>query len=1168
MTSILPGKALNISAQKKENTKWLQPKKEARTVEGAKVSQPAKRDEEVRAFQRMVAAARSGQARSANHHVVTFAGELDRRVVFNQATLWCLPRSSDSPMRTITKSCCLKAIVIFAVILINSNVVLLHTNDVSHEETLAEQAYAKAQGLRSQWRKESMLQAVEELERAKDLWKSSGNRINEAKVLKVIAEIFCVVSNYRKALGSSQESHRIFHSLNLKRDEADALTTLGIVYLLLGKTQQSLSVSQQALRISSLLRDPDLESQSLNNVAEASYFLGDFEASLSSAGRVISIWDNKSRKNEKELARAFSVMAWIYIDKDDTKKALECFDKGLQSWRAANDRQGEATAINSLGSLYAFSGNFQRGLELQKQAQTMYQEMGDLRGEADSDTKLGFTYFTLGEFDKALDYFEQALDIYRQLENGDLQGQTLSMIGDVYNVLDNYDLALEKYDAAIPLIKSAGDKLWMAFLLNSRGALFSRMRTKEQQALSSYRQALPIFHDLGNERWEANTLNGIGAVYYNLGQRDKALSAFEQALALTQKIKDQNGESLSLLNISRIQKDLGNLEKARGNVETALAINESLRTNVVSQQSRAAYFASTHQYYELYIDILMSLNKQQPQSNFDSLAFAASERSRARSLLELLNEARSNIHKGVNPQLLERERELRYQLSKLSERQMILLAGNTNKDEADRVAKQIDELSINYDEVRSQIRSASPRYAALTQPQLLTARDIQQRLLDKNSILLEYALGEHKSYLWALTSEELSSYELPGRQQIELVARRTYEMLTASQFIQGESTEERQSRLDNVNNELVAELRRLSDILIGPVAAKLGSRRLLIVADGALQYLPFQLLLAPQPSQGAGNLSAPGWLLEQHEIVNEPSASALALLQTDESTRKRPTRTVAVLADPVFEADDSRIKLIEKETASAQSTQTELRSSLRDVGITDGRIPRLPASREEADAIMAVTPWRSGLEATGFAASRETAMKPELGNYRIVHFATHGLLNNDHPELSGIVLSLFDSKGAPTNGFLRLHDIYNLRLPVDLVVLSACNTGLGKDLKGEGLIGLTRGFMYAGAASVVASLWKVDDEATAELMRYFYGFMLKDGLTPSEALRKAQLTMSMQKRWQSPYYWAGFVIQGQYNQKGFANGTPSTFSVLLATGLVASIIALSVLLLRRKRFHS
>ena len=363
-------------------------------------------------------------------------------------------------------------------------------------------------------------------------------------------------------------------------------------------------------------------------------------------------------------------------------------------------------------------------------------------------------------------------------------------------------------------------------------------------------------------------------------------------------------------------------------------------------------------------------------------------------------------------------------------------------------------------------------------------------------------------------------------------------------------------------------------MILAPVAPKLKTMRLLIVPDGALQYIPFQVLTVPanrqqNDSETDAVVAGDRPLIADHEIVYEPSASTLALLLSDTAKRKPASNTVAVLADPVFEVDDSRIHAADRSKAAnmtAELQQSDLQRTARDVGLTiDGRgISRLLATRAEADAIMSVTPWWSGFKAMGFEASRATVMRTDLGNYRIVHFATHGLLNNEHPELSGIVLSLFDQKGQPQDGFLRLHDIYNLKLPVDLVVLSACNTGLGKDVKGEGLIGLTRGFMYAGASSVVASLWKVDDEATAELMRLFYGYMLRDGLSPAAALRKAQVTMSQQKRWQSPYYWAGFVIQGQYIQNGQASRLPIPRLALWLLG-AAIVTAAAFYALKRRR---
>jgi len=227
----------------------------------------------------------------------------------------------------------------------------------------------------------------------------------------------------------------------------------------------------------------------------------------------------------------------------------------------------------------------------------------------------------------------------------------------------------------------------------------------------------------------------------------------------------------------------------------------------------------------------------------------------------------------------------------------------------------------------------------------------------------------------------------------------------------------------------------------------------------------------------------------------------------------------------VFSASDSRltgkISAAEEDSAFVDAERSAAESGL------DGLV-RLRFSRQEAEEIARLAGDKRNLKALDFSANRATATDARLGDYRIVHFATHGLINNQNPDLSGIVLSLVDQKGQPQNGFLRLYDIYNLKLNADLVVLSACQTALGKEIKGEGLVGLTRGFMYAGSPRVVASFWRIDDRATADIMRRFYESMLKDGKSPAAALRAAQVSMLSEKRWQSPHYWAAFTLQGEW----------------------------------------
>jgi CHAT domain-containing protein len=305
-------------------------------------------------------------------------------------------------------------------------------------------------------------------------------------------------------------------------------------------------------------------------------------------------------------------------------------------------------------------------------------------------------------------------------------------------------------------------------------------------------------------------------------------------------------------------------------------------------------------------------------------------------------------------------------------------------------------------------------------------------------------------------------------------------------------------------------------MLLAPLAAELKQKRLVVVAEGVLQYVPFSAL----PSPGAERP-----LIIEHEIVTLPSASVLAVLREEFANRKPASKAVAVLADPVFSATDSRLtgktSAAEVGAASFDAVRSAEESGL-------GGLVRLRFSRQEAEEIARLAGDKRNLKALDFSANRAVATDARLSDYRIVHFATHGLINNQHPDLSGIVLSLVDEQGRPQNGFLRLYDLYNLKLNADLVVLSACQTALGKEIKGEGLVGLTRGFMYAGAPRVVASFWRIDDRATADIMRRFYEAMLKDGLPPAAALRAAQVSMLNDKRWQSPHFWAAFTLQGEW----------------------------------------
>jgi CHAT domain-containing protein len=489
----------------------------------------------------------------------------------------------------------------------------------------------------------------------------------------------------------------------------------------------------------------------------------------------------------------------------------------------------------------------------------------------------------------------------------------------------------------------------------------------------------------------------------------------------------------------------------------------------------------------------MQMHLRAPDAGFDALALQASESARARGLLEMLEEARAGIRDGADPALLARERDIRKLLNDKAAAQTRLLSSRPKPEQTAALAREIEELTGQMHQLELEVRASNPRYRALVEPATPSVEEIQQ-LLDEDTVFVEYALGDPRSYAWVVRRGSLRSFVLPRRDAIDALARRVHALLSAR---------------PGAKSEVEPALAELSKIVLRPIAQELRARRVVIAAEGALQYVPFAALLAP---------SSRAPLIAGHEIVTIPSAATLALLRRGED-RTPPEKTLLVLADSVFSSDDPRL---ERAAAVSSRVSSELRESLE-------RMQRLPFTRLEADSIAQFVPATSRKKALDFDASRETAVGDEARRYRIVHFATHAVLNSQHPELSGIVLSLFDRNGRPQDGFVRLHDVYRLRLPADLVVLSACQTALGKEIKGEGLIGLTRGFMHAGVPRVVASLWKVDDRATAELMRRFYEGMLGPRkLPPAAALRAAQLDMSKTAMWRQPYYWAGFLLQGEW----------------------------------------
>ncbi len=835
-----------------------------------------------------------------------------------------------------------------------------------------------------------------------------------------------------------------------------------------------------------------------------------FKEAIESWETALNLWQTVG--NFSQVAVTLNLLNPVYVNLGQFAKALQKYNQLLLLTQTLKDQQTEASTLVAIAKIHAKLGNYQQALEILNQSLLLWQKIKFKTGEVTALNEIALIYFNLGESQQAINYYNQALISANSLGNSANIATILNNLGQVYSDLKQFDQALDYYQQSLILweilIQKLGNnaapdiKRGKSATLNNIAFINTNLG-KLETALDTYKQALILWKTIGDRTGEASTLNNMGFVYFQQGNLTKARSFYQQALQIRQEVGDLPKEALSRYRLAMLDRKQGNFKQSIQQINRTLEIIENLRIKVSNKDLRASFLASKQEYYQFYIDLLMQLHWQNPLQGWDGKALQISERSKARSLLDILAESQGELTTGINPNLLAQKNQLTQQLDNLEEQRIQLLSNLHTDSQKQAIDTEIETLLQQYQPLLEQINLSNPRSISLTQPKPLNLKQIQA-LLDKNTILLEYFLGENRSFLWLVKKNSIHSYELSDRSTIETAVKEFRDsFISPTKRIRRSLTETAGKKLTK---------------MVLPELKQLNHKRLLIVADGALQYLPFAAL-----TDLSTTLDKPTFLIEKHELVSLPSASTLGILRQENQRRKPAKKILAMLADPVFNINDERLKnVISKNPISLAP---DLERSARESGIF---FDRLPYTQTEAQQILALIPVDQRLQESGFSVNRKTSTNSQLSQYRFIHFATHGLLNSKNPQLSGLVLSLLDSSGKSTNGFLRLYDIFNLNLPADLVVLSACQTGLGKDIKGEGLIGLTRGFMYAGATRVLVSLWNVDDQATATFMVYFYRGILKKGLSPAEALRQAQIELQTHTDWSSPYYWAAFTLQGEW----------------------------------------
>jgi CHAT domain-containing protein/predicted negative regulator of RcsB-dependent stress response len=806
---------------------------------------------------------------------------------------------------------------------------------------------------------------------------------------------------------------------------------------------------------------------------------------------------------------ALSLAGKAALEDGRPKRALDHFEEAALVLTAAGDRREASIAHRSRGTALEDLGRTEPALTAYRQALEILADLPEPVARAHALHNLGRLEIEAGELRLGGDHLQRAEELLRQTGRERELSRTLL-------ALSSLALAQREWERAEALLRRSreaaerlGDRRAAAVAVGSLG-LLSRQRGDFDRALGHYRDALAAFEALDDRWMTARTLQHLGRLHLARGEAMAAEAAYRRAFALTRDSGDPASEAESRLGLARAARQDGQLDRAVEHSAAGLAILESLRGEILGPSLATSWFATVQDHYRFAVELAMELDRTRPGAGWAARGFEIAERSRARTLLETLD--------GGAQAWGEAAAELRERLSRAERRRLGLLEAGAPRGEVEAAEREVRALLSDLEEARLEWRKRRPGDPGDARPAPLGAEAVRARLGGPDVRLLEIALGEERSVLWLIGPAVVEAFELPPGPELEALARRAHGLLARSRAPEAEAAAR-------------TTLCTLSHRLLAPAAGSLAGRRLLVVADGALRYLPFAALPDPRrlrpdkgPGEGCGAGEAPP-LGAAFQVVHAPSASAaVRLLERGRRPGAGAWRgTVAVLADPVFGADDPRLA---GGDGAAEALTGDLARSAAAAGLS--RLPRLPGTRREAEAILARVPAGAGRGAFGFAATKEAVLDGGLAGYRYVHLATHGFVHDEHPELSGVVLSLVDPDGRPRDGFLRAHEIAGLELPAELVVLSACRTALGREVGGEGLVGLTQALLGAGARGVLLSLWDVGDRSTAELMDRFYRGLLEEGLPPAEALRQAQLGMAADPRWRSPYHWAGFVLLGAH----------------------------------------
>jgi tetratricopeptide (TPR) repeat protein/CHAT domain-containing protein len=977
------------------------------------------------------------------------------------------------------------------------------------------------------------VKALEYYQKGLDLDRKINNLRGEATELNNIGVVHEKRNEYQKALKYLKQALKIRRDLLDRHGESTSLTNIGSVHKSLGDYQKALDFYEQALAIAREISDPHIKITNINNIGVIYLYLGKYQQALKKLEQALSM--SRKIKNPLDEGTSLTNIGAVYLTIGNYPQALQYFQDALSIHRDIGNSEGEGGTLNNIGYAYLTFGNYIKALEYFKKALVIHRSIYARHGESTDLNNIGSVYQNLGQYDKALDFFNKALEVDQSIHNHRGEAIDRSNIGVVYGKREEYEKALKYFQQALAGNRKIDNQTGIGINKLNIGVIHNE-RGQYEEALKNFRQARTILHDIGNVLWEGYTLVNLGDVHMHMGQYREALSFFQDGLNILNKIQALNHIWYAQNGLALVKVHFNQFDAAIFHYEQALDNIEALRAELKEKSHKLSFMHDKFVVYDNFITLLQTLHSKYPEKGYDRKAIEIFERKQGRVFLEEMGKSGAQHFAGVPKEISQQDRILEHQIATTRKQHIEILV--QGKD-AEQHYKRLEKLQAEQADFEKTLQTDYPAYYALKYPKPVALKTLQNDVLQENELLLVYNVRKEATDLWIIGKKKdqfqmlkLNIGEKELQTKIDAFRKSPNDIIQAI-------NEERFWEISDLAEDNLPSLRQTSyDLyrLLMPEKAKTllkDARTLYIVPTGPLYALPFGALDTHNPAQH----DTPYYLIQDYPIAYLSSTSLLKIIRDTE--RKESNRyPFLAFADPEY----PKKNCLSKSDNAKQVIQAACTKTLKIAGSeNDACFKQLPETKTQAQAIAKLLKSPKGSNALQLRvkASRSNVFKfndnKRLDDYQYVLFAAHGILPNEinHIKQSAIVLSNPD-----TEGYLTMADAFALEMNADLVMLSACNTGCGEKIRGEGVRGLTRAFMYAGTPAVSVSLWSVGSSpnpkvssSTKTLSISLFKY-LQTGKPLAQALRQSKLDLMADEdmeMYQHPYFWAPFVVFGDGN---------------------------------------